>query len=310
METLEQYIGSIKRFGRITHLREKELSKIILHSKDSKKINKAREELIQSNLLLVVKIAMNVKAKYPLLPIMDLISEGNLGLISAANIYVGDHDSGASFGTYAFKSIKRRIMDVVKAERFMYLPGHYINYRNQLNVLKDQYGDDLTDEIIFRELNISKKMLKSLKDDKNKRVVLLDDTIAGDDGVESIWSDIIEDTKMVMPSEESAKVSLMEFLNKYIAKLNPRERDVIKERELVNSPLTYEDISGIMKISTERIRQIHYAALRKLKRLITGDWQKKHGHNEVLNEKYIDLYGERQKIYNKTFKHLLSGNNE
>ena len=327
-DELEQYINSIKHFGRIDHNKEKELSRIIQRARKPEKIHKAREQLIHSNLLLVVDRAYKMQSKYSYfrLNIMDLISEGNIGLMRAAETYSGEHESNAVFGTYACKSIDRRMFYTIQMQAFIHLPNHYLKYRKQLRELKEKYGDKLTDEIIAKEMDISEDMLETLKDDKNKYVVSLEDTFVSEDGETSGWSDIIEDVNSPRPDDELVKSNMMDFLNKYILTLNEREQFIIKEKHLKNVVTTYDDLSIILKISRERIRQIHHKALRKLRILMSAEWQRRYGevptknkmslflyNNTNYHEAFKTYYQEEERINNersgKVFKYFMKGDN-
>lgn len=319
MNDLDSYVKSIKSFSRISHEREKELSKIIIKSHDTKKVSEAREELIHANLLLVVDRALKMTNKYAFLRVnvMDLISEGNIGLMRAAETYRGDHASNAVFSTFAVKSIDHKMKRAVKKDRFMHLPEHYIRLQIQLNVLKDKYRDKLTDEIILKEMDVTKDILEILKDDGNKNVVSLEDVFIRDDSEESAWNEMVEDTKAISPYDEMAKSSMMDYLNKYISKLNIREQTVIRERYFTSASPTLEELGVIMKIPRERVRQLYYNALRKLKNFISVELYGEHEEDIELpqylygqagwNQYYAEKDRIRNKRYNKVFKHLLNG---
>jgi RNA polymerase primary sigma factor len=322
MNDLDQYIKSIKSFGRISHEREKELSEIILKSKDDNKIRVAREEFIHANLLLVVDRALKMANKYAFLRInvMDLISEGNIGLMRAAETYNGDHNSHAVFSTFAVQSIDHKMKRAVQKDRFIHLPESYIKLRVQLNILKDKYGDKLTDEIIFKDMDITKDMLEVLKDDSNKNVVSLEDVFIRDDSDESTWNDIVEDAQAIIPSDEMSKKNMMDYLDKYISKLNAKEQFIIRERHFKPEAPSLDDISVTMKIPRERARQVYHTALRKLKKFLSIEWQCQHGEREEdpkippylsgragWNQYYAEKDSIRNKMYGKVFNHLLNG---
>jgi RNA polymerase primary sigma factor len=317
MDSLDTYIESIKHFGRITHDREKKLSSIIRRSRNPQNVERAKEELINSNLFLVVDRALKLKNKYNYVPIniMDLISEGNIALMKAAKMYRGDHKSKAVFSTFAVISIDQQILKAIRTDRMIYLPTGYLKSRIGFYMLKDKYKDNLTDEIVMKELNISKDTMSALKDDKNQHVISLEEAFR-DNEENSYWNDVLEDTQAVLPSEKIISESLSEYLHKYINRLNYREQVVIRGRHLSDSVATYDELGYELNISKERVRQIDYSALRKLKKFIATDWKAKHGEPEESTEGFYRFYTQeeidekdrkRKKAIRKSFEHLLTG---
>ena len=185
---MDKYVNSVKGFNRISHEREKELSTII-NSDDPIKARLAREEMIQSNLMLVVSraIKMHLHFSFLRIDVMDFIAEGNIGLVRAAEIYKGNHESGATFGSYAVKCIDSKMLDVLKAVSFIYTPSYYFKFKKQLDNMREE-NSSLTEEEIIKELDISKETLDALKRHESRKVTSLEGLSINEDG-ESGWAD-------------------------------------------------------------------------------------------------------------------------
>ena len=326
MEIYETYMKDIKQYPRIDKKRERELSGIIRRSQNPNNVEKATEELINSNLLLVVDRALKMKSRYShsSVSIMDLIEEGNIALIRSAELYRADHKSKASFATYAVRAIDSKLMNLVKSDRTIYLPDSYLSVRAAVYKLRKEFDGELTDEDIIEKLNITKETLKILKNDNNVHVSYLED-IGSDEGSDSAWNDIIEDKGAVSPDKKATQDSLREYLLKYMERLNPRERELVERRYLGNDYPTYDELSIEFKVSRERIRQIDFRALRALKKFLLTDYQAKYGkpipkesrysYNPYgcynFGQGYMNYLNEMQKIREegsrKAFKYILKG---
>jgi len=264
MDSLQRYINSIKSFGRITREEEKKLSRIIFYSRNSQNVIQAREKMAHCNLMLVVSRALRFSSMYGLkeADTMDLISEGNIGLIRAIKLYRSDHVSGASFATYAIFHIDQKISHFVKSNKFLRVPEYYLRFRKKLEDLEFKYKDKLTNKMIMKELNISFDLLEMLRDKKGKPVIFLED-ISGEEGKE--WEDTINDEKAVSPYQVNCIKSLGELLDKYINCLTEREASIVRHVHYSEEVMTLNDIANIVHVSRERVRQIYLTSLRKLR---------------------------------------------
>lgn len=271
METLhnnyEAYMRSVSSYKRISKEREKELSKIINNSKDMKAIEKAKEELITSNLLLVVKWANHYFAKYPYaMSQMDMISVGNLGLISSANLY---RHTKASFGTYASIGIRRNILRAIKSSNLVRFPDHHSYYWGKMCDLEDKYKGKLNDDIIIKELNISSDFLDRLKNSYHKGTVSLESLHSDRDTNESNWEDHIADHTQ---EGKAQKQEGEDFLKHYFNFLDNKRRKTIECIYLQS--FSYSETAKVLKMSTARIGQIHKSAINMLRKKIMDDVHK------------------------------------
>lgn len=266
------YMRKIKNYPRISREREKELSKIILHSKDKEAVDKAKEELVTANLLLVVKQAQryrNPSSRFTL-TLMDIIEEGNIGLMRAAECYDAENEVEAKFGTFATLLIRHQITRAIQESHIIRTPSHHHEIRYKINQLKEKYGDDLTDEIIMKELDISKDMLGLVN---TCHVTYLENMgVKNEEGDNTGWQDWMPDPDGNKPYVE--KKSLLNYLRKEMDKLTDRERSLVYEYYLDTEANTLEDLGNRHNITRERVRQILAKAIRKLRNNIVRDWNK------------------------------------
>lgn len=264
--SLQKYIDSIKDFGRITKDEEKVLANIIFYSRNPNRVKEAKEKMVHCNLFLVVGRGMRYAGLYGLKEsdTMDLISEGNIGLVRAVELYRGNHQSGAGFATYALYSIEQRMNRFINLNRIIHVPESYLTMSKKMDELEFKYKDKLTDEIIKKELDISQDFLLLLKEKKGKSIFFLEDVFSGnEDG--GNWSELIEDKSAVSPCQELCSKSLKDLLDKYMTLLNEREVAIIKHMHYSDKDMTLNDISDVIHVSIERVRQIYLSALRKLR---------------------------------------------
>jgi RNA polymerase sigma factor (sigma-70 family) len=272
--SLRAYIKSIQGYERISHAREKELSRII-RGDDPQAADTALEELITANLFLVVKQAIRyINGYHSSLTMTDLISVGNEGLIRAAECYNSDHESGAVFSTFAVPTIRRRMERAIREDAIIASPAHHYKYRQHIASLQAEYGEDLTDEIILQELQITPEMLERVrKGTKSNGVIYLED-LTDDSGA---WEDIIEDEGMIGADSVASLQSLHAYLDHYIEQLKPKHQSILKDFYYDPSKPTLEVLSQRYDLSRERIRQIHMSSLRFIRRRILFEWRQEHG---------------------------------
>ena len=289
---LNQYVAGIRRFGRITREREVELSGIIQRVRKPEKIRAAVDELVNANLMLVVSRAIKMTRKFFFLNIdvMDFVSEGNVALVKAAETYKTGHESNAAFGTYAVKVIDYKMLGVLKSDAFIHVPSNFFAYKKRFDQLKEERGGDVTDSEVMKELDVSQHTLGVLKRGNSHKVVHLEDMRVDEEG-ESNWQELVEDENSVRPSEEMSRGDSLSFMMRYVNKLSQRERTIIMEKDLNERRLTYDELTHVVGITRERIRQVHEKALRKLKVMMMTDWQARFGKIEMEKEPSRPDYG-------------------
>lgn len=231
----------------------------------------AREKLINSNLRLVISIAKNYQNQH--LSIMDLVGEGNIGLITAVEKF--NPDLGYRFSTCATPWIKQAISKAITDKgRNIRIPAHIYQllskYRRVTAELEVD-GNHPTDEQIARKLNVEVEKIKELKGWMHDTVSL--ETPLGSDSDETI-GDMVADNHMETPYEYTEKQLMHRKIMKVIGQLKPRTQQIMKLRyglaedndpEIYSHEHTLEEIGAIVGITRERVRQIEKQALAEMK---------------------------------------------
>lgn len=236
----------------------------------------AAKMLIQSHLRLVVKIA-NKFRNYGL-PIVDLVSEGNVGLIQAVKKF--DPDKGFRFSTYAMWWIRAYIQEyilrswsLVKIGTTVAQKKLFFNLRRIKNRLQaSEKGNLLPEHInqIAHDLNVSSGEVISMNarmqnSDQSLNEIIGDEENGAEIG-DRIASPIANQEQILIYNQE--KSHRENLLKAAIEQLNPREKDIIIKRQLSEQAPTLEDLSKVYNVSKERVRQIEAAALDKIKKFI------------------------------------------
>ncbi len=229
----------------------------------------ARDHMISANLRLVVKIAMDYKDFG--LPLLDLISEGNIGLIKAVERF--DPRKGGKLSTYAAwwikQSIKRALANQSKTIR---LPVHLVDkiskMRRTAMALTEQLGREPTDEELAIELQVPTSKIAHLKS-VSVRPTSLDAPI-GEDGDSSTFGEIVGDENAVSPYESLSERNLNDDLGSMVNSLDKREAEIIKLRFGLEGreELTLEEVGKRFHVTRERIRQLEYLALSKMRKAL------------------------------------------
>jgi RNA polymerase primary sigma factor len=229
----------------------------------------AREHMIKANLRLVVKIAMDYKDFG--LPLLDLISEGNIGLVKAVERF--DPRKGGKLSTYAAwwikQSIKRALANQSKTIR---LPVHLVDkisrMRKTAMQLSERLGREPTDEELAMELQIPTAKVAHLKSVSVRPASL--DAPVGDDGDSATFGEIVGDENAASPFENLREKNLNLDLHSMVDSLDKREADIIRMRFGLDghSELTLEEVGRRFNVTRERIRQLEYIALGKMRRAI------------------------------------------
>ncbi|HZM04702.1 MAG TPA: sigma-70 family RNA polymerase sigma factor [Candidatus Saccharimonadales bacterium] len=241
---------------------------IVLAAKIKKGNKKAREQLIKANLRLVVKIARDYE--YYGMPLLDLINEGNIGLMKAVERF--DPANGAKFSTYGSwwikQSIKRALANQSKTIR---LPVHVVDkiahIRRASMKLQEIFGREPDDDEVAAELGISAKRVRQYRTAAVAPMSL--DASLGEDDSNRI-SDVVQDERADTPYQQLEEKTNTKLVRDLLHKLDPREAAILGLRFNLNgeNEETLEEIGKKFGVTRERIRQIQEAALIKLRKMI------------------------------------------
>ena len=267
-DSVKLYLREIGKVALLKPLEELELSRAIL--KGGKGSDVAKRKLIQANLRLVVSIAKRYLGRG--LNFLDLIQEGNIGLMRASEKF--DSDRGFKFSTYATwwikQSITRAIADKAHTIR---VPVHMVENIYKLNrvsnYLTNQLNRKPTEAELAHEMKISKERLDEILG-AIKEPVSLETPLGKDEDAK--LSDFIEDSSILQPESYVSNELLRSDLNKALEELNERERHVINLRYGLEDgqQRSLEEVSTLFKLPRERVKQIEFKALRKLRKPVNS----------------------------------------
>ena len=268
---LSRYLTEIRKFPMLSKEEEFMLAKQWQEHEDTE----SAEKMVTSHLRLVAKIAMGYRGYG--LPMAEVVSEGNVGLMQAVKKF--DPDKGFRLATYAMWWIRAAIQEYIlrswslvklgttAAQKKLFFNPRRI--KGEINAIEQ--GDLRPEQVteIATRLNVTEDEVISMNGRMSASDASLNAPIGGADG-DGEWQDWLEDedqqgqaTEFANRQEFQARMSLLE---KAMQDLNEREKHIITERRLKDEPVTLEDLSKVYNVSRERIRQIEVRAFEKLQK--------------------------------------------
>ena len=262
-DILQMYLKDIGKVKLLNSKEEKALGKQIKEGKPSQ-ADIAKRKLVQANLRLVVSIAKKYIGQGVLF--MDLVQEGSLGLIKAAEKF--DYSKNFKFSTYATWWIRQTIIRAISNNsRTIRIPVHMTDkirkYKKCYTMLTFELGREPTDAEVAERLEITAKQLSMIKKSIIKEPISLETPVTDDLNI----GDYIEDTSYRSPEMQTKNNALKGSVEHLLSTLSDREKQIITCRFGINGemPKTLEQLGEIMGYSKERIRQLEDSALSKIR---------------------------------------------
>lgn len=259
-EPIKMYLREIGQIPLLSYEEELEYAKMSLEGDEW-----ATKQIIEANLRLVVSIAKKHTNRG--LKLLDLIQEGNIGLMKAVEKF--EYTKGYKFSTYATWWIRQAITRAIADQgRTIRIPVHMIETINKIKkearIYLQETGKDATPEILAERLGMEVDKVKAIQE-MNQDPISLETPVGSEE--DSELGDFVEDSKMLNPYELTNRSLLREQLNSVLHTLSSREEKVLRFRYGLDdgSPKTLEEVGKIFKVTRERIRQIEVKALRKLR---------------------------------------------
>ncbi|MBQ9086858.1 MAG: RNA polymerase sigma factor RpoD [Clostridia bacterium] len=264
-DPVRMYLKEIGRVPLLTAERERELAEIMSNSENEAEKDMAKNELVEANLRLVVSIAKRYVGKGMFF--LDLIQEGNLGLMKAVDKF--DYSKGYKFSTYATWWIRQAITRAIADQaRTIRIPVHMVETIHKVSrysrQMLQELGREATADEIGEKMGMSPDKVREIMKIAQDPVSL--ETPIGEEE-DSHLGDFIPDEDTPAPSDAAASTILREVIEKELHTLTPREEHVIKLRFGLydGRTRTLEEVGKEFDITRERIRQIEAKALRKLR---------------------------------------------
>jgi RNA polymerase primary sigma factor len=273
---VERIVGSYRRRkegkgelpSRLASMKEDELEGLIRKIEGAKtKLEEARKRFIEANLKLVVNIAK--KYSYYRMPFLDMIDEGNLGLMKAVDRF--DYRQGCRFTTYAVWWIKQALLRAMATQgRLIRIPVYLVDtltrYMNTANRLAQELGRDPTLEEISKEMNLPLERVIWMTNIVSEPVSL-ELSVGEENGSE--LGGLLENKRGPSPQGIVFLEILHEKIKEMLSRLKPKEQMILKLRYGLDGypPHTLEDVGSLLGITRERIRQIEAATLKKIRDL-------------------------------------------
>ena len=265
----QEEMAALEKHARISITELKDISKNMVRSE--KETAAAKQKMIQANLRLVISIAKKYTNRG--LQFLDLIQEGNIGLMKAVDKF--EYRRGYKFSTYATWWIRQAITrSIADQARTIRIPVHMIETINKMNRISRQYLQETGEEPDSAKL----AELMEMPEDKIRKIMKIAkepismETPIGDDD-DSHLGDFIEDVNNVAPADAAMYSSLREVTADVLESLTPREAKVLRMRFGIdmNTDHTLEEVGKQFDVTRERIRQIEAKALRKLRHPTRSD---------------------------------------
>ena len=259
-EPIKMYLREIGQIPLLSYEEEIEYAQRALNGEEE-----AKQKLIESNLRLVVSIAKKHTNRG--LKMLDLIQEGNMGLMKAVEKF--EYEKGFKFSTYATWWIRQAITRAIADQgRTIRIPVHMIETINKIKkesrIILQETGKEPTAEELAEKLELPVEKVKSILE-MNQDPISLETPVGSEE--DSELGDFVEDDKFANPYDATTRVLLKEQLDEVLKTLNEREEMVLRYRYGLDdgSQKTLEEVGKIFNVTRERIRQIEVKALRKLR---------------------------------------------
>lgn len=266
-DLLVSYISSVRRYPLLTQEDEVRLGRLVQQGDV-----KARNSMITSNLRLVIKVARDYRTRG--VPMLDLIEEGNLGLIHAVNKF--DPERGFRFSTYATWWIRQGIEHaVMNQSRLVRLPFHVIKDLNQVLKVKKQlqekaHGQVVAVKDIAKELDIDEDKVRSMLI-VAEGISISDLNVKNKDSEKNVsLLDLLADEKTPTLEEQFGNTEIEKLLRSWIDSLNERQKIIVIHRFGINDNdiKTLEEIGEMLHLTRERVRQLQKTVLISLKKFL------------------------------------------
>ncbi|BAC90949.1 group 2 sigma 70-type sigma factor [Gloeobacter violaceus PCC 7421] len=273
-DSVGQFLREMSRYPLLTSEQEVELAQVI--ATGGSEAEAAKRRLVRANLRLVVSIAKKYLNRG--VPFLDLIQEGAIGLMRAAEKF--DFERGFKFSTYAYWWIRQGITRAIASQsRTVRLPVHMVEKLNQVKRVRRQLTQELarkpTKPEMAEALELDIDKLDEILD-AGRRTLSLHVKVGKEEDTELLQ--LIEDSDTISPSEVLDHNLLVEQIESLLHLLTPRERDIIELRFGLadGNSYTLADIGEMYNLSRERVRQIQAKAMRKLRhprrQVLLRDW--------------------------------------
>lgn len=264
-DILQMYLKEIGRKKMLTKADEAELGRKIQEGNPKEK-EEAKKQLVQANLRLVVSIAKKYIGQGVLF--MDLVQEGSLGLIKAAEKF--DYKKNFKFSTYATWWIKQTIIRAISNHsRTIRIPVHMLEkirrYKKACSIASVNENLESDDETISKLSGLDSKKINEVKRALKREPVSLDTYVTDDLCIQ----DYVEDTSYSSPENNAQKALQQKDIVRLLKTLDKREEEIIKKRFGIDNdePKTLEQIGNSLGFSKERIRQLENLAIQKLRKV-------------------------------------------
>jgi RNA polymerase sigma-32 factor len=267
--TLKTYLAEVSGYPVMTREREHEISLRVFENNDKD----AAQELVMSNLRLVVKIALQYYSTY--INVLDLIQEGNVGMLHAVKKY--NPYKGSKFSSYAVYWIKAYILKYIMESWSMVKVGTTPGQRKLFFSLKketrrlESLGIYPESKLIATSLQVKEKEVEEMKQRVGFTDLSLEAPIYadGDDTImDTLRSD--EDVQEIVSRKEESEL-LSKKIMKFKGRLNDKAVFIFDQRILSDEPRTLQEIADVLNVSRERVRQIEHGVLGKLKKHFTAE---------------------------------------